>query len=431
MAEIVKRGNGYQIIVFLGRDDTGKKIRETVTYIPESTAPIKAKKEAEAFAAEFEKKVKSGKYIKDTKLTFTELVELWKDSESFANLSIACQEDYQRVLKNWFIPSIGSIHINDISAVHLESIYNRMRKEGKAKTTIKRAHCVVSSVIKYAYRKKMIEDDIISRVDLPKIEKNTQLTYFDIEQSKRFLEALHMTYEVPHKAHTRIIKETGQTYEVPEYTQKVIISSQFIAYFTLALFSGFRRGEMIALTWNDIDFDNKTVTISKAMSSTRSQGQIEKSPKTKSGYRTLKLPSEVFESLKAWKSEQKALYIKVGTMWRGFRGHDFDKNHVFIRTDNECGKVMYLDTPYSKLKEIIQLYNSTVTDDRDKLPDIRLHDLRHVSASLMISQNVDIETISRRMGHAETSTTLNIYGHAFESLDESASDTLENLLSAR
>lgn len=431
MAEIIKRGNGYRITVSLGRDDSGKKIRETSLFIPESTAPAKAKKEAEAYAVEFEKKIRSGKYVKDTKLTFNELVELWKESESFANLSLSCQEDYQRTLNNWFIPTIGNIHINDLSAVHLENIYNRMRKEGKAKTTIKRAHCVVSSVIKYAYRKKMIEDDILSRVDLPKVEKNTKLSYFDIEQSKRFLEALRMTYEVPHKAHTRTIKETGQTYEVPEYTQTVTISSQFVAYFTLALFSGFRRGEMIALTWNDIDFDNRTVTVSKAMSNTQSWGQIEKSPKTRSGYRTLKLPSEVFDSLREWKSEQKELSLKVGTMWRGYRGREFGKNHVFIRTDNECGEVMYLDTPYSKLKEIIQLYNSTVKNEKDKLPDIRLHDLRHVSASLMISQNVDIETISRRMGHAETSTTLNIYGHAFESLDDNASNTLENLLSAR
>ena len=72
------------------------------------------------------------------------------------------------------------------------------------------------------------------------------------------------------------------------------------------------------------------------------------------------------------------------------------------------------DTPYNKFKSIIRCYNAHIIKEEEKLPEISLHGLRHTSATLMISQNVDIRTVSNRLGHAQTSTTLDIYSHALQ-----------------
>ena len=89
---------------------------------------------------------------------------------------------------------------------------------------------------------------------------------------------------------------------------------------------------------------------------------------------------------------------------------------------------MHPDTPYKKFKKIIKRYNNTVTDEKDKLPDIPLHGLRHTSATLLISQNIDVKTVSNRLGHSQASTTIDIYTHALKQLDKKAAETLDNLL---
>ena len=116
--------------------------------------------------------------------------------------------------------------------------------------------------------------------------------------------------------------------------------------------------------------------------------------------------------------------VSLGSKWEGLRGDDYDKNSVFI---TDTGSQMCVDTPSHKFKEILDMYNATVEDESKKLPIIRLHDLRHTSATLLLSENCDIETVSHRLGHSKASVTLDIYGHALETKDRSASEKLTQL----
>ena len=430
MANIRQRGNSFQISVYLGEDQEGKKLFERTTFTPSSQSPSKAKKEAEAFARDFEDKVINGRYFQGDKIKFNDLIELWKKSQDYKNLSQSCKEDYIKTLNRRAVPALGNLLITKINPVHVQNIYDSMEKEGKAPTTIKRTHATINSVLKFAFRMELIDRNPCDRVKLPKVKKDDTLRYFNIEQSKAFINALSMSYEINHKAHTRTLKQTGEEYTVPDYTQTLTIPLQFQCYFTIAVYSGFRRSEMIALTWEDISFEDKTINVDKAIAKTE-DGQIIKDTKTVAGKREIKLPGECFTLLREWKNEEKELCLQMGSKWEGFRGSEFDKNYVFIQTDINIGQHMDLDSPYKKFKEIIRLYNDTVSDPKDKLPDIRLHDLRHTSATLLLSQGVDIETVSHRMGHSKPSVTLDIYGHALESMDETASDVLESLLSAK
>ena len=240
-----------------------------------------------------------------------------------------------------------------------------------------------------------------------------------------------MDYEISYSQRTRKTKN-GKVYKVKEYTGHHSVALQWRIYFTMAIYGGFRRGEMCALTWEDIDMEAHTVSINKAIGCTRESGQFVKSPKTKAGERCIVLPSDVFDLLKVWKKEQLTLCINMGTAWEGHRNgmmddgitrDSFDKNTIFIQMDN--GLPISISTPGHKFAEIIEMYNNACTREEDKLPKIRLHDLRHTSATLLLAKNTDIETVAHRLGHSKPSVTLDIYGHALPENDKQASDALE------
>lgn len=429
MASIKKKDNGsYLITVSLGRDSSDKQIFRRTTFYPESKSEKKITKEVEDFARDFERRVKNGEYFSGEKMSFREFAQRWDEewASNPENLTPSIREGYIEILEKRAYPHIGFMKISDIRPLHINEIYEEMKKEGKASGTIKRAHCVINSVFKYAYRMEVIKDNPCSRIELPKSKQNNDLHYFTLDESKRFLGALTKEYTHKYKGSERVLSSTGETYSVGDYEAKHTIPTQYQSYFSLAIYGGFRRGELIALTWEDINFENQTVSITKSVAKTKS-GQIVKSTKTVSGERVIKLPRQCFETLAIWKKEQKELSLTLGTYWKGYRGKDFDRNPVFI-TDN--GERMNLDTPYHKFKDIIALYNGQCEREEDKLPNIRLHDLRHTSATLLLSENVDIETVSHRLGHSKASITLDVYGHWMKETDEKASNTLENLFAS-
>lgn len=195
------------------------------------------------------------------------------------------------------------------------------------------------------------------------------------------------------------------------------IPLQFKVLFHLAIFGGFRRGELVALTWEDIDFLNHTVTVNKASARTK-DGIITKTPKTFSSNRTVTLPANTINLIRKYKAEQQRYRLSLGTYWKG-------DNYLFIQDD---GKQMDISTPNKVFKKVIRIYNET---HEDKLPEITLHGLRHTSATLLIAQNVDVKTVSNRLGHSETSTTMDIYAHALQKQDELAAESLGELFNVK
>ena len=246
-------------------------------------------------------------------------------------------------------------------------------------------------------------------------------------------DALTMEYEITFGERHRKNKKTGEKYTIKGYKVKKKIDLMWQVYFTMAIHTTMRRGEMCALTWDDIDFDKGIISITKALAMTKADGQYIKDPKTKAGIRDIYIPASLITLLKQWKKEQIALCLKLGTAWKGHRNtinkagkieDTFEQNTIFIQ-DKEIGKPLHLSTPGHKFHEIIDMYNSTCEKEEMKLPYIRLHDLRHTGATLLLGKNTDIETVSKRLGHSKASVTLDIYGHALPENDRIASETLE------
>lgn len=195
-------------------------------------------------------------------------------------------------------------------------------------------------------------------------------------------------------------------------------------FLTLAIYGAFRRGELIALTWEDIDFKEGTVRINKAASRIKG-AQIIKEPKTTSGNRVVALPQSCMNMLLDLKKEEIEHSMKLGTAWEGKRGKAFDENYVFVTA---TGRMMSLDTPTQSFKKILNNYNESCEREEDKLPLIRLHDLRHTTATLLLASGVDIETVSHRLGHSKASITMDVYGHAIPEIDKTAAQMLGNML---
>ena len=422
MASIKRRGNTYQFRVSDGFDTEGKRIFRTMTFTPKAKEGTKAyDKEIADAARDFEKMVKEGKYLTGENLTFQAVAVQWKEQWAAKSLSDK-GDDYMKIIKARAYPAFGSMKISKIMPLHVQTMINEMEKEGLAPATIHRDIVAINSVFRFAYRMKIIQENPCDRCELPKHKADTALHYFTKEQAMTFLnKALTMEYKDTYKGHTRT-DDTGKQYEVKSYTEVHRIPLQFRVLYTLAIYGGFRRGELGALTWNDINEVNHTISINKA-AALRKGGYIIKGTKTEKGNRIVTMPAICFDLLREWRSEQLKLRFKLGTAWEGCE--DFNDGFIFITA---TGKMMDLHTIGKKFQEILERYNKTCKNEADKLPIIRMHDLRHTSPTLLIAAGCDIATVSRRLGHSKISTTLDIYTHATEENDVKASQILEEMM---
>lgn len=401
MASIRKRGNTYQITVSNGRTPEGKQIIETTTYIPDpAKTPKQNERALQVFALEFENRVKNGTYLDGEKITFQEFSKRWMKEYAPAHLKATSIEFYQHLLDKHILPSIGNIKLAKLQPAAINKLYNSMREhrtDGKAggysPATIKRVHATISTILTTAVYWNIITDNPCSRLRPPKLPNVQNQDFFTQEQTASFLVEIDAELAA------------GQ------------INLQQYIFLQLCLFCGMRRGEVVALLWSDIDFEHSTISITKSTTIVQGKAHTEE-PKNKTSIRTISAPDHIMDLLRRYRIEYNTYRLSIGSQWVEYPEGEF----IFIQWN---GSQMYPSTPYNVFKKVIKRYNNTHTE---QLPEITLHGLRHTSATLLISENVDIRTVSNRLGHAQTSTTMNIYSHALKKKDEMAADTLEKLL---
>ena len=166
----------------------------------------------------------------------------------------------------------------------------------------------------------------------------------------------------------------------------------------------------------DIDFENSTVSVTKAAAVVDGK-QVCKAPKTKNSRREVSIPRFLTDRLHNLMVEQTKTKESLGAYWKG-------NNWLSTQSD---GSMMSYSTPYATFQDAIDRYNAD-KEPTDQLPHIPFHGLRHTSATLLIAAHQDVRTVSNRLGHAQASTTMNIYAHALKENDRTASNALENML---
>lgn len=412
MATITKRGDTYRIRVFNGTDINGKQLFVSTTFTPDPDKTKKENKDAlNLFALQYEQMVKSGKLLRGDKLRYKDFAQMWLDDyvkRHYKDTTITFTEKYLDSI----VKGLGNLKMTEITPYHIQKYLDGLADKGYIKGkehrsysngTLKRIYNIISSSLTQAVYWQIIDNNPCWRVKPPKVEIATDKSeFFDFEEAKRFLEFLDEPYLTPHGANSDCVDEKT-------------VPLQFKTIFYLALFCGFRRGEILALEWNDIDFDKGTITISRSLSSFDSGIAKISTPKSKKSVRSVYVPDCCLSMLHQIRSEQLQNRLLMGSDWRG-------QGNVFSRKD---GYYLHKDSPYQRFKDVLKRYNES---HEDKLPDIRFHGLRHTMATLMIAQGEDIGTISARLGHKDKSTTLNIYTHAIESRDKEASNNLAKAL---
>ena len=441
MASIRKRGDTYQITVSCGRDSMDRKITRTTTYRPElytAKGHMKTEKtlqkELENFAAEFEKRVLNGTYTAGDKLTFEKYSEKYLEEYARKYQAPKTLESTESNICR-FKKDFGYMTLDKITPMFLQEYVNNMLTERKVpdkpqtitQSTVKRRMAVLSAMLSQAVRWNLILNNPMERVrimpetliagNVGKIdaEEKQQIPCFTREQAELFLRLLDDP--LAYKYQTPKQRASDGIASFQEYTASHTIPLQMKLFFYLAIFTGCRRGELIALTWSDIDFEKSSIRIVKSTS--RVKGEIyEKSTKRKRAVKEISIPSSVTDIAKKWKSEQQRYRLALGSKWEG-------SNYVFIRWN---GVQMGLETPYKAMQRIIKNYNERRKPTDPELPVIPLNGLRHTAATLLITSGIDIRTVSGRLGHSKTSTTLNFYTEFLKEMDHSASDQMESML---
>lgn len=404
----------YTVTVYSGEevvDGSYRKVRHTTTFKPDTTNKREREKQLEQFVADYERAVKGGRdYLSGKKPTFKQIIDKW-DADILAvkvssgDMTPACRECYKNLIK-LYASNLYYMKVINITPDNIEDIISNMLMDGKSPKTIKNFFGALNQCMKYALRHNKIPDNPCDRVDnLPKVRKKNKVHHFSLNEIPRFLKTAINLDSVP------------RAYDWMKIQDR--------AYFYLSIYGGFRLGEILALKWKDIDMENHSITVNKAVGYSRSDGEFIKPPKTEHGYRTIQLEAFCFKYLAEWKAKVKEICLKAGEQWQGFRGDDFDDNYIFIRS-NALGLRMSLREPNKRFRSILRAFNETVPSNK-QLPMLRLHDLRHTCATMMTAAGIPFVTIAKFLGHANPSFTEDTYTDSFDDDFQSACEKMDRL----
>lgn len=414
----------YRIQITIYNKVTHKGNAKVITFKPnQSLTPKQQEREAQKFAMEWEDKLKRGESYEGEEMSFADFAEKWLQSRK-EDLAYSTYVAYEHIVNNKIVPALGHYKVARIKPPMIEEFYKTLLGS-HANGTIQKVKNVLSGMFRTAIRWQMIEvNPCRDALVVKNKEEETTLKYFTPEQSLMFLRSLDMEFETVIRGHERI-DDTGKPYTVPDYTESRKLPLQLKVFYTISLYCGLRKGETLALHWTDIDFENHTIRISKSAGKGE-EGTVIKKPKTATSIRTVPYPENLTPLLKQYRNEYNRYKFSLGTAWQG-------DGNLFIQDD---GKLMGRSTSYQAYKRHIRRYNEWVREnpeeakkgDYEVLPDIPLHGLRHSCATLLNYLEINIVDISKILGHAKSSTTMDIYAHSFEGQSKEAASKLNDFI---
>lgn len=237
---------------------------------------------------------------------------------------------------------------------------------------------VLSSMLKYAVLTQKINDNPCDKAIPPKVARHKSICFDDANLARMF----------------------------------VALNKEPIKYRAIVLtgiYTGCRLGELLGLKWSDINYDKATISITRSVQALHGRGMYAKAPKTENSIREFAASPNVMSILSEYKEWQEGQKAKAGEQWQ-------EGGWIFTRKN---GKPVFPTTPSHWFREFLKRHN---------LPPMRFHDLRHLSATLMIAQGVPMKNVSDRLGHADVRTTLNIYASSMKSVDRRAAESIDKFV---
>ncbi len=384
MATIQKRGGSYSIRVSCGYDTQGKQVIQSKTWTPEvGMTERQIQKELERQKVLFEEECKKGFQSKAVK--FETLCEEWFEEYAKTNLRHTTYSYlyHQRIRIN---KALGHLRMDKITMRQIQAFVNSLTKDGAneingkplSPKSIRHNLNLISDIFGYGVKMGIVSDNPCKNVTVPKSQPKEKEIYTP-DEANRILTLLN---DEPLK---------------------------YRAFFNLAIYSGFRRGELLGLEWKDVDFENNIISVRRTSCYTSDRGVYTDTTKTRLSQRTLKFPQEVMDLLKQLREEQDEEALKWGDKW-------IESDRLFTK-DN--GEPQHPNTTYTWLERFCK---------KNGIPFHGLNSFPGLWWRLLLIQGLKIATVSGALGHSNVSTTSNIYCHILEHSRATVSEASTNAL---
>jgi integrase len=351
------RGNGIKrqkdgswlVNIELGRDPDGKRRQHRKRF--------ERKADAEAYRDQARADQRKGTFVLPAKATVRDFAAQWLEIGVRGNLADSTAIDYQETLDYYMLPRLGHVRLSDLRKPAVQAAFNDLAKE-VSPTTVRHAHRVFRRMLNVAIEWNELAINPAVGVALPRAAKR-QATIWTVDQAITFLKRAELAPDT--------------------------------AMWDLLLTTGARISEVVALTWPDVDFKNHTVRIAAAMSRSLHKKVDRNGPKTEGSERSLPLHRKTIAALKEQRKVQRAELLK--TQIRP------TIDYIFTSTP---GIPLTRNAAYRRFKTLLASAG---------LPDIRLHDLRHTVASILLERGTPIPEVAQRLGHSSPLVTMGVYAH--------------------
>ena len=322
--------------------------------------------------------VGAGSYVEPSKATVAVFVRGRIDQWESAPQGITARtaQRYRQLCENQIVPHLGAKTLQQLTRLDIEAWHNALHQGGLSARTIGHAHRVLHQAIGDAEKDGLVVKNVCR---------------------------LHKAPKVTDAGEMLIVKD------VPGFIAK-LRDSRLYPHAILALVTGMRLGEVLALRDCQVDLDKKVVQVREALEETKTHGVRSKPPKTKAGRRDITLPQIAIEALRDHRKRLLEMRMKLGT------GKLPSDAMLFANLEGLPLRPSAVSSDWGELAE------------RIGMPEITFHALRHTHASQLIAEGVDIVTISKRLGHARPSVTLAIYAHMFKTDDSKAAAAIDAAL---
>lgn len=371
---ITRRGKSSWRLKFdLGTDELGVRQTRYVT--------VKGKRQdAEHELTRLLSAAHEGTLVEPSKVTVGDYLTAWLDGSH--DLAPKTVERYRELIDRQIVPHLGDTLLQKLKPIHIEDWHRKLLKGGRvdggplSARTVGHAHRVLHKALKRAVATEALARNVVAVIAPPKVEQ--------------------------HKVEILGPAEIGAVLKaLTDHPMRPLIE--------LALASGLRRGELLALRWSDVDLEAPALHVERSLEETR-DGLRFKAPKTRYGVRTVSLPASAITTLREHRRRQLELRMALGL------GKADPDALVFCKVDGGPMSPDNLSRDWRLLTAV------------KALPRVRFHALRHSHASALIAAGLDVVAVSNRLGHASPSITLNVYAHLFHKTDDAAAAAIEAVL---
>ncbi len=377
---VVKKGNQYYAVIYEGLDPTtGKERRRWHPGGPR-------RRDAERLVNELVKRKDDGIYRGPDRLSLGEyLTQRWLPGQK-SQLRVSTYDSYRRNIELHIVPRIGGIALQRLVPEDLDGLYAALgtegRRDGKAgglsPKSIRLVHLILHKALFDARRKGTVTRNVAELADPPKLRaaKRQEIRVWTAEELHAFLEIC-----------------TGHR----------LLPAWFVASHT-----GMRRGEVLGLRWSDTDLDRGRLSVTQAAILVAYE-LVVSDIKTDNGRRTIDLDDRTVSVLRDWRKRQLEERLLVG---EDYQDHDL----VFARPDGAPTNPDLFSQSFDRVVA------------RSSLPRIRLHDLRHTHATILLKAGVPVKVVSERLGHANPAFTITVYQHVMPGMQADAATVFSDLV---